>query len=578
MTTPSTMRLRALFVAVVLCTLAIAARLFALMVLEHDFYAGLAEGSHEISAELVPTRGSVFVQDSRTGEEFPVAINRDVFVAYADTREISDDKTAEMVAEKLSAVFQYDDEKKFALFLRLNQRTDPYEPIEQRVEERVRDDIRALALPGIGFVRRSDRFYPEGALAAQTIGFVGKNEAGDAVGRYGVEGYWDPVLRGSGGFLEGFRSATGGWIPLAERTFHKAEDGANIVLTLDRSLQYYACERLRKGMEEYEAESAALILMDPATGAIRAMCSLPDFDLNAYGRVADASAYNNMAIFTPYEPGSIFKPIPMSAAINEEAVSPDTAFTDTGERGFLCDKPIKNAGERKYGAVTMTGVLQNSINTGMVFVAEKLGKKKFREYVEAFGFGVREGLELDTESAGTAESLSKNSDEKLDCYAATAAFGQGLTATPLQMAAAFAAIANGGQLMKPYIVEEIRHSAGKVERTRPKTIRQVLSGRAASLTASMLVQVVDHGYGGRAKVAGYYVGGKTGTAQIPGPGGYTEDTNHSFVGFAPLENPKFVMIVKYEKPKRTYAEVTAAPVFADIAAFALRYYEVPPTR
>lgn len=572
------MRLTLLFAVICLFGFAIAGRLFQLMVLENDFYAGLAAGAHEISAELIPRRGRILLQDSRTGEEFPAAMNRDVFVVYADTRDIVDDETAETVAEKLAEVFGYDDEKKFALFLQLNQRTDPYEPIEQRVEETLADSIRSLKLTGIGFVRRSDRFYPEGVLAAHAVGFVGKNEAGEPVGRYGIEGYWDAALRGSGGFLEGFRSATGGWIPLAGRTFEEAEDGADILLTLDRSLQHYACERLRAGMREYEAVSASLILLDPVTGAIRALCSLPDFDLNAYNIVKEPWIFNNSAIFTPYEPGSIFKPLVMAAALNENAVSPDTAFFDSGERDGICQKPIKNAGGKSYGQQTMIGVLENSINTGMVFVAEKLGKKTFREYAERFGFGVKEGIGLDTESAGTIESLSKNTDARLDCYTATAAFGQGIAATPLQMVTAFAALVNGGRLLKPYIVEEIRDSDGSVERTRPKEIRQVVGSRAATLVSSMLVQVVDHGYGGRAKVPGYYVGGKTGTAQIPGPGGYTEDTNHSFVGFAPLDNPKFVMIVKFENPKRTYAEVTAAPVFADIAAFALKYYEVPPTR
>jgi cell division protein FtsI/penicillin-binding protein 2 len=497
---------------------------------------------------------------------------------FADTRDIHADDEAKAAADRIGATLGYDDEKKFALFEKLNKRTDPYEPIQDRVDEETADAVRALNIAGVGFVRQFDRFYPEGDLAAAVIGFVGKNEQGDSVGRYGVEGYWDRELRGTGGFLEGFRSATGGWIPLAKRVFRDAKDGSDIILTIDRSLQHYACERLRRGMEEYEAASAALIIMDPETGAIRASCSLPDFDPNAYRDAPSAGVFNNAAIFTPYEPGSIFKPITMAAAINEDAVTPDTAFTDTGSRDGLCQKPIKNAGEKSYGRQTMTGVLQNSINTGMVFVAETLGKKLFREYVHAFGFGVKEGIELDTESEVTVDSLSQNSDEKLDCYAATGSFGQGITVTPLQMATAFSAIANGGRLMKPMIVQEVRHSDGTRERMRPKEIRQVITPRTASLVAGMLTQVVEHGYGGRAQVRGYYVGGKTGTAQIPGPGGYTDETIHSFVGFAPLEHPKFVMAVKFEKPERTYAEVTAAPVFADIATFALQYYEVPPSR
>ncbi len=571
-------RLYILFGSMVLFGLCIAVRLFFLMVLEHNFYSTLAIGSHEMSRELFPIRGSIFVQDSRTGEEYPLAINLDSFLVFADTREITSDDDAEHIAEQLANTFSYTDEEKLALFLKLNKRSDPYEPIEDRVDEVTVNTLRALELRGIEFLRRSDRFYPEGPLAAQTVGFLGKNEKGESVGRYGIEGYWNGELQGKGGFLEGFRSATGGWIPLAHRVFQEPEDGADILLTIDRSVEHYACERLRKGFIEYEAESASLVMLDPKTGAIRALCSIPDFDPNTYQTAKTPSVYNNTAIFTPYEPGSIFKPMTMAAALDTDAVRPDSTFFDAGHRDGVCQKSIKNAGEKNYGTQTMTGILQNSINTGMVHVVEELGKNTFRDYVEAFGFGVKEGVELDTEGEGTIDALYEHARDALDCYTATASFGQGITVTPLQMATAFAAMVNGGVMMRPSIIDEIRYPDGRVERRHPKEIRQVISSRASTLISSMLVQVVEHGYGGRAKVPGYYVGGKTGTAQIPGPGGYTEDTNHSFVGFAPLDNPKFVMVIKYEKPKRTYAEVTAAPVFADIATFALQYYEVPPTR
>src|SRR3989338_5283015 len=313
-----------------------------------------------------------------------------------------------------------------------------------------------------------------------------------------------------------------------------------------------ACEKLAGAAKEYQASSGALVILEPKTGAIRALCSWPDFDPNNYNQVDAIEVYNNTAVFTPYEPGSIFKPITMAAAINEGAVTPETVFHDSGSAEARCRKPIKNAAEKSYGNQTMVGVMENSINTGLVFVIKKLGKNKFIDYVERFGFGVKEGVEV-------------------DCYAATAAFGQGITATPLQMATAIGVIANGGKLIKPYVVSEVRYSDGRVERTKPVEIRSVLTARAASLVAGMMVSVVDNGQAKSARVPGYYVAGKTGTAQIPGPGGYTEDTNHSFVGFAPIDDPKFVMVVKFEKPARKYADSTAAPTFAAIAKFALEY-------
>ncbi len=571
-------RIRALFFLCAIAALFVWIRLFFLMIIQHDWYARLASSFQDVATTLVPKRGRVFIQDSRSKEEYPLAMNRDYFLLYADTRQIPDDATAEDVAEKLSAALAYSDEKKLSLFLQLNKRNDPYEPITQKLDEEAIQKIQSLSLPGIAFVRKPYRYYPEGELASSVIGFLGKDEAGSDIGRYGIEGYWNKELSGSGGFFEGARSAGGRWIPLAGRLFQPPSDGADLLLTIDRTIQFEACRRLQKGLEEYGASSAALIIMDPASGKIRAMCSLPTFDPNMYQEAADASFYNNTAIFTPYEPGSIFKPVTMSIALHEGLVSPSTVFTDTGSRDAGCKKQIQNAGQKAYGSQTMAGVLENSINTGMVFVADKLGKRRFREYAEKFGFGVTQGIMLDTESAGTIDSLSEGSKDGLDCYSATASFGQGITVTPLQMAAAISAIANGGVMMEPSIVEEIRRSDGNIESRAPKEIRRVISARAASLLSGMMVGVVDHGHAKQAGVQGYYVAGKTGTAQIPGPGGYTDETIHSFVGFAPVDDPKFIMIVKYEKPRRAYAESTAAPVFGDIAKFLLSYYQVPPSR
>ena len=562
----------------VLLAIFVIGRLFVLMVFQHDFYTALAAGSHEIYSNLFPQRGNVYIQDSRSGEEYPIAMNRDYFLVYADTRAIKTDEEAESVAEKLAEVFQYDDETKLELYLKLNKRDDPYEPIEKKVEENVVDNLRESNLLGIAFVRQPFRYYPEANLAAQTIGFLGKDIEGNDIGRYGIEGYWEKELAGKGGFIQGQKSAVGTLITLAGRSFEAAEDGADIVLTLDRTLQFKACEELGRARKEYGAQTASLVILDPRTGAIRTMCSLPDFDPNIYNQVEDVNVYNNTNIFTPYEPGSIFKPIAMAAALNEEVLTPETYFEDIGAKSGLCKTPIKNAGEKVYGWQTMTGVLENSINTGMVYVAERLGKKKFIDYIEDFGFGIKEGISLDSEVSGTIDTLYEKKGDKIDCYGATASFGQGITATPLQMITAIGAIANDGVMMKPYVVEEIRYSDGKVEKIKPKEVKQILDKRTSMLLSGMMVNVIDSGQAGWAAVPGYYVAGKTGTAQIAGRGGYTDETIHSFVGFAPVDNPKFVMIVKFEKPERKYSSSTAAPTFGKIAKFILQYYGVAPTR
>ncbi len=574
-------RIQVLFVIISVLFLVIVVRLFFLMVINGTFYQKLASGIQEIYSELIPERGKVYVQDSRTGETLPLALNKDTYLMYADTRKIKTNEDADRVVLALAPFFGYDDARKQIVSSTLNKRTDPYEPIEKKLDQEKMEQIKALKLPGIAFVKIPTRFYPEGNLAASVIGFVSQNDEGRDIGKYGIEGFWQKELAGKDGELTGTRSARGGWIPFDTRLFRSSEakNGDTLILTLDRTVQYYACERLRKGMVEYGATSASLVILDPQTGAVRAMCSLPDFDPNNYGSVESIEFYNNNTIFTPYEPGSIFKPITMAAAINDELINPKTYFYDTGDRSDLCKTPIRNAESKIYNDTDMTRILQDSINTGMIYIAEQLGTNRFREYIEKFGFGIKQGIELDTESAGNIQSLSLNKkNNKIDCYTATASFGQGLTVTPLQMVVSYAAIANKGMLMSPYIIDRIVSADGKVTKVQPKEIHRVLSERSASLVSGMLVNVVEKGHATQARSEEYYIAGKTGTAQIPGPGGYTDETIHSFVGFAPVENPKFVMIVKYEKPQRKYAESTAVPVFSDISKFLLQYYQVMPGR
>jgi cell division protein FtsI/penicillin-binding protein 2 len=574
----SYVRLRLLLSFFILFALLVGARLAYLMIWQHNFYVALSAGTHETSGHLFPIRGQIYLQDSRTGEKYPVAMNRDYFLLFADTRAINSDEVASSTAAKLATLFNYDANRQQIIYNQLNKRTDPYEPIENKIDEETMNKIKEMNLPGISFVRKIFRFYPESNLAAAVVGFLGKDKNGSDLGNYGVEGYWQKELAGKGGFVLGPKSAVGALIPMAGGTFSPAEDGADIILTIDRALQFTTCEKMREKMIEYGATSASLLIMDPITGAIRAMCSLPDFDPNIYNQVESARVFNNNTIFTPYEPGSIFKTITMAAAVNEGVVSPQTTFVDTGSRAGLCDTPIRNAMDKSYGLQNMSQVLENSVNTGMVFVAEKLGKEKFKDYLNNFGFGTRLGLELDSEMSGSLATLSANKNNRMDCYTATASFGQGITVTPLQMVSGYSVIANGGKLLKPYIIDEIRYADGHVEKTKPKEIRQVLDKKAALLTSSMLINVVEKGHAKMAQIHGYYIGGKTGTAQIPGPGGYTAETNHTFVGIAPVDNPKFVMLVKFEKPQRLWAENTVVPVFGELTDFVLKYYGIPPTR
>jgi len=395
------------------------------------------------------------------------------------------------------------------------------------------------------------------------------NKDGNPAGLYGLEGYLDKQLAGKSGFLQAEKGAQGGWISLAGRTTEDAENGADIVLTIDRAIEYKACERLKAGWKEYGAKTASLVMLEAKTGAVLAMCNYPDFNPNEYSKAGDLRDYNNNTIFTPYEPGSVFKPITMAAAVDLNLLGPNTTFTDPCERR-IDDFTIHNALDKCYGVQTMTGVLENSINTGMIWVEEKMQGNQFVDYVKKFGFGEKTGISLETEEAGNISSL----DKKGHIYKAVGSFGQGLTATPLQLATAFTALANEGQMMKPFVVGETRYSDGRKEKTEPQVVGQVISPRTAKLLTGMLVAVVEKSQDRGAKIDEYYIAGKTGTAQIPGKGGYTEDTNHTFVGYAPANNPKFVMVVKFDAPQRPWAESTAAQVYKDVAKFTLKYFGI----
>lgn len=566
-------RLRYVALFFLFLALWIIARLFILQIWQHDYYALFALNSREIYQKLHPTRGAIYFQDTRSKELFPAAINRDYYLVYAVPKDVPAGEIVSTTRKIIEILDITTDEAKTDLLGKLSKRDDPYELVAKKVSDELVDKLKMADLPGIHFTPQEHRYYPEDFLAATVIGFTGLNRDGNPVGRYGLEGYWENKLAGKGGFLAEERGAQGSWIALSERTTVEPENGASLVLTIDRTLQYQACERLRAGMVEYKAKSAALVILDPTTGAILAMCSLPDFDPNNYSKVEDIAAFNNTTIYTPYEPGSVFKPITMAVGLDLELVSPATKFTDPCEY-VINGYKVRNAERKCWGEQTMTNVLEHSVNTGVVWLQKQIDREVFASYVKKFGFGIKSGIELDTESAGDISSF----DKKGEIFAANASFGQGITVTPLQLAASYAAIAHEGKLPQPYIVEEVRFADGRVEKTTPKFVDQPMSPRAAKLLSGMLTSVIENTYK-KARVERYFVAGKTGTAQIADQGGYSADrTNHTFAGFAPVDNPRFVIVVKFEEPDRPWAEQTTIPVFKDVLEFALNYYAVPGTR
>lgn len=564
-----TKRISLLRIFFVLGAVILIGRLFQLQVLEHRFYNALASGEHDIYQKLFPVRGEIFVRD-RDGSLFPVAANRELYLIWADLRKI-DNATSD--ARLLAPLLLLDE---IELKSKIEPSTDPYVPLIHGISDEVATQIRELELPGIYIQSEPNRLYPEKGFSGQLLGFLGLGDT-NAKGKYGLEGYYDQELQGQQGSIFAKRDPKGRLIAVATQDLKPAEDGTDLVLTIDRTVEFFVCSRLQAAVARHGAEGGSVVILEPKTGAVIAMCGTPDFDPNSYRSVNDISVFNNPALFDAYEPGSIFKAVTMAAALDTGAVSPVTTYNDEGEV-VIGAYHIKNSDSKAHGIVTMTQVLEESLNTGAIFAMRQTGAQTFREYVERFGFGALSGIDLDTEVAGNISSLKQRGD----IYPATASFGQGITTTPLQIAAAFAAMANGGKLMKPYVVDEIRKPNGENIKTQPEMRRQIISSRTAVRLGAMLVDVVENGHGKRAGVPGYYIGGKTGTAQIPSQDGSGYEANvtiGTFVGYGPIENPAFVMVVRIDRPKDVqFAESSAAPLFGEIAKFLLQYYHIPPTR
>lgn len=544
-------------------------RLFFLQGVAGKKFQSEASEQHEFAAQLMPRRGEILMRD-KIGVEYPLATNQDVYLIYADTRAV---QNAQQVASVLATDLGIDEA---TLLEALSKPDDPYEPLAHNVSDEVMEAIKAHRFKGIGFIKEKKRYYPNDETGSHLVGFIGPDAKGAIRGRYGLEAAYEKELAGEVGYAVGERDSAGRLIPTGNRKVHAPKDGATLVLTVDQQIEAFACEKLNETVKKHQASGGSVIIMNPKTGAIRAMCGSPTFNPNDYKSVSSVGAYNNPAVFHAYEPGSIFKVITAAAALDAGKINPDTMYEDTGV--IKVDTfEIKNSDGKAHGRVSMSYALAESLNTGSIFAMKAMGIETFKKYVDAFGFGKATGLGLPQESSGDISNLKKSGQ----AYAMTASFGQGITMTPLQMVTAVSAIANEGKLMKPYIVESIEEDARSRRVGDADMVRQVISSRAASLVAGMMVKVVEEGHGKRAGVPGYWVAGKTGTAQIPSKqGGYEKNVNiGSFVGFAPVDDPTFAMIVRIDRPHGiTFAESSAAPLFGEIAQFLLQYDEVEPTR
>lgn len=546
-------------------------RLFFLQITKHDYYKAQADNQHQHFQPIYPARGEIYMRDVNTDDPrfslFPAGINKDFWNISAIPKEI---ENKEEVINMLSPFLKINEG---VLRQRIGKENDPYEPLDSKVETATTDKIKSLNLKGIIFEKENWRYYPNSDLICHVIGFLGMKE-NKKVGMYGVEGYYEEELAGKPGLVEAKKDSSGEIIAVGGSIIEEPEDGADLVLTIDPNVSSFIEEKLLVTINRLDAVKGTIVVMEVKTGAIRAMSSWPGFDPNKYNEVKNSKLFLNPAISEIFEPGSIFKPVTMSSALDAGAVTPNTTYEDKGY-SIVGGVVIKNALDKAEGIQTMTQVIEKSLNSGVIFAQNQLGKDAFKKYVEKFGFGEKTGIDLGGEEKGNISNLKNKNDVDY----ATMSFGQGIAVTPIQLVAAIGAIANDGILMKPYIVERIIYKNGEEKITQPKEVRRVISSDAASRMTAMMVSAVKNGYSKKAGVEGYSIAGKTGTAQIPDPqtGKYSAETIHTFVEFFPAFNPRFVMLIKVDKPKGiNFSSDSITPLAKEIAEYLLNYYEIPP--
>lgn len=553
-------RIRLFGALFVLAFLLVAGRAYYLqMVLGPDLQER-AEQQHQKVVKLTPQRGTIY---DRNGDE--MALSLAVESLYADPGQIAQ---ADDTAKKLSKILELSESelrkklKSGRSFVWLERRMAP-EKVEQ---------IRDLRITGLHFVAEHKRYYPLSRIAAQVLGFTGV----DPKGLEGVELEYDAVLQGEGGLLVSERDARGRGLATAGQSVRGGVPGQDIYLTLDRTLQYIAEKELADAVAEAEAVGGTVVILEPSSGRVLAMASQPDYNPNAVGNFKPGE-WRNRVVCDSYEPGSTFKPFLMASVLEEGVVNRGKKIDCENGRFYVGGKTIRD--HKPYKNLTLDEILKYSSNVGVAKLGKKLERERYYSYLRDFGFGQKTNIDLPGEVTGTLHPPSRWFEIDL----AAISFGQGVTVTPLQLASATAAIANGGLLMQPYLVERVVDESGREQIFQEPNVRnRVISEKTAKDVRNMMVGVVDAGgTGARAAVPGYRVGGKTGTAQKADPvtGGYSVDKRiGSFVGFVPSERPAMVIQVTIDEPKGSaYGSVVAAPAFSKIASQALRYMNIPPT-
>jgi len=536
------------------CFLAVTARSFHLQVLQHDQLVKLAERQHNRTIPIIPARGGIF---DRTGA--PLAVSLEMDSLYAEPKRITDPAGTAAAIAPILQMPQHDLQKKLSSdrgFTWLARQLTPETALR----------IKQLKLTGIGFVKESKRFYPNFEIASHVLGFTGM----DPEGLEGIERRYDATILGSTGYLLTERDALGRDVSIKNAVVQSSAPGKNLVLTLDKNIQYFAEKELAKAVQGSGAKGGMALVADPATGKILAMANYPTFNPNSFKQYPTIQL-RNRCVADSFEPGSTFKVFLLSAALEEKIVRPQDGINCENGRYSFGGRIIRD--DHPHGRISVAEVLKYSSNIGSAKIGLKLGDDRLHRYLKAFGFGDKSGVDLPGEASGGLRPVSRWYGSDL----ATISFGQGVSTTALQLVGAMSAVANGGLLMKPYLVERVTDNSGQeLQRFEPQTVRRVLSTETAAAITQMLEGVTRKGgTGTSASIEGFRVAGKTGTAQKVDPvsKGYSATKRTaSFIGFVPADKPLLTILVVIDEPTTSpYGGVVAAPAFREIAFNTLCY-------
>lgn len=544
-----------------ICFLAIAGKLFYWQVINRKYLFALADNQYQVSLEIPASRGKIFSSDN-----FPLVLNQKSYVLFADPRELKISPN-DLVQEIKSIVKK----EEFDLEAIANKNLRRL-ALVKNLDSQAKEEIERLKIEGLDFEEKERRFYPESSMSAQMLGFVGEDEKKGEKGYFGLEGYYDKEIKGKPGSRFFEQDALGRPVPLSEELIERPISGRNLVLNLNRPLQFLVEKHLQEGIKKYSAASGLVVIMDPKSGGILAMASFPNYDPLVY-YLFNSELYRNPVISSSFEPGSIFKVIVMAAGIDSKAINVNETCSICNGPKKIGEYTIKTWNEKYFSNSSMTDILVHSDNVGMVYVGQKLGIEKLYDYLKKFGFGRSTGIDLQGEIA----PILRDKKDWREIDLATASFGQGIAVTPIQMLAAVSVIANKGELYRPQVVNKVFEDA-RVEEIRPIKKEKPISPETARVITEMMIQAVERGEAKWARPKAYRIAGKTGTAQIPIAGHYDpEKTVASFVGFAPADNPAFAMLVALTEPKTSpWGSETAAPLWFDIARDIFRLWKVPP--